>query len=99
MPQFSPAPRRVGLSRPDRELVRRVDEVRGDVVVAATCIEGAAALTELALLSAARLSMQESRLCLFAPAAAHRFAALCEAFTAKASNEILALSSRRGLLR
>jgi len=99
VPQFSPAPRRVGLSRADRALVRRVDEVRGDVVVAATRIQGASALTELALLEAGRLAIHESRLRLFAPAAEHRFAAICEAFTAKASTEILALSSPQRLLR
>ncbi|MGN6188217.1 MAG: hypothetical protein ACTHOE_04915 [Conexibacter sp.] len=97
MSQFSPVPRRVGLSRADRALVRRVDGVRDDAVVGAARIKGASALAELGLLETGRLAMQESRLRLFAPAAEHRFAAICEAFTAKASSEVLGLSSSEGL--
>lgn len=98
MSQFSPAPRRGIQPRADRALARRVGDVRGDVVVGAARIEGASALTEFSLLEAGRLSLQEARLCLFAPTGHLRYAALCDAFATKASNEILSLGSRRGLL-
>jgi hypothetical protein len=98
MPQFSPAIGRGIQPRANRELVRRADDVRVDAVVAATCIQGAAALAELALLDTGRLALQEARLRMFAPAAEHRLAAICDAHAAKASNEILGLSARRGLL-
>jgi hypothetical protein len=84
----------VGLSRPDRELIRRVDDVHADVAVAAARVEGAAFVTDLALSHAGRLTMHEHRLYRFAPTGEHRYAAIAEAFTATASMEIFGLAAR-----